>query len=73
MAVATRQKSTARRLVSAMRGRRAPVALSKVALSISAGTLPMLCGTAADVTIYIPISLIGITASEGIAVNWLTG
>jgi len=56
IAVATRQKSTARRLVSAMPGRRAQVALGeiaqgKIALGICAGTLPMLCGTAAAVTI----------------------
>jgi hypothetical protein len=81
IAVATRQKSTARRLVSAMPGRRAQVALGKIALGeisvgkisvgkisvgkisvgkisvgkislgIRAGTLPMLCGTAAAVTI----------------------
>jgi hypothetical protein len=55
IAVATRQKSTARRLVSAMPGRAQvaldKIALGKIALGIRAGTLPMLCGTAAAVTI----------------------
>jgi hypothetical protein len=56
IAVATRQKSTARRFVSAMPERRAQVrlgtiALDKIALDMRAGTLPMLCGTAVAVTI----------------------